>query len=103
LDAHYSGGSTAGELIDNGCPVLRELDYIAQRNIPGDIIFVDDMRLMGRDSVSGIKGDEKYPETRFDFRHANIDEMQNVFVRNNRKCKIWKMCAGFDRLLIVLE
>ena len=31
FDAHYSGGSTAGETIDNGCPVLRELEYVAQR------------------------------------------------------------------------
>lgn len=103
FDAHYSGGPTAGETIDNGCPVLRELEYVAKRNVPGDIIFVDDMRLMGRDSVSGTEGDEMYPATRFDFRHAHVDAMRNVFTRNNRTCKFWLMCSGFDRLFILLE
>lgn len=102
LDAHYSGGSTAGESIDNGCPVLRELEYIARRNVSGDVIFVDDIRLMGRDSFSGVEGNAMYPLTRFDFRHANLDEMARVFERNNRKCKVWQMCSGFDRLMIVL-
>ena len=103
LDAHYSGGATAGELVDNGCPVLRELEYIAQRNIAGDVIFVDDMRLMGIDSVSGIVGDETYPATRIDFRHANIEAMRNVFTRHGRVCRVWHICSGFDRLMIVLE
>ncbi len=76
----YSGGSTAGQSIDSGCPVLRELEFIARRNVTGDVIFVDDIRLMGKDSVSGIEGHEIYPHTRFDFRHAGMEEMQAVFV-----------------------
>jgi hypothetical protein len=103
LDAHYSGGSTAGEGIDNGCPVLRELEFIARRNVSGDVIFVDDIRLMGCDSVSGLEGSEIYPVTRFDFRHVHMDAMKDVFEQNNRKCKIWQMCRGIDRLIIVLE
>jgi hypothetical protein len=102
LDAHYSGGSTAGEGIDKGCPVLRELEFIARRNVSGDVIFVDDIRLMGKDSVSGVEGSEIYPVTQFDFRHAHMDAMKDVFERNNRKCKIWQMCHGIDRLIIVL-
>lgn len=103
FDAHYSGGSTAGESIDNGCPVLRELEVVARRNIKDDIIFIDDMRLMGCDSISGIEGDEMYPVTRFDFRHAHIDAMKHVFQQANRSIKIWQMCAGIDRLMIVLD
>ena len=101
LDAHYSGGETDGETIDNGCPVLRELEFIAKRNIPGDIIFVDDMRLMGKESWSGIKGDLMYPETLFNFKHANEDSMKEIF--KNRKIRLWKMCRGIDRLLIVVD
>jgi hypothetical protein len=39
LDAHYSGGETAGDATDNGCPVLRELIAISKRNVSGDILF----------------------------------------------------------------
>ena len=101
LDAHYSGGETDGETIHNGCPVLLELEYIANRNIPGDIIFVDDMRLMGKDSCSGKKGNLMYPETIFNFKHANEDAMKEVF--KNRKIRLWQMCRGIDRLLIVVD
>lgn len=101
LDAHYSGGPTAGASIDNGCPVLRELKFIADRNVSGDVIFVDDMRLMGKDAYSGIEGDEMYPVTRFDFTHVTNDAIRVVFT--NRKIKVWEMCPGIDRLMIVLE
>ena len=102
LDAHFSGGKTAGEDIDNGCPVIRELTFIAQRGVSGDVIFVDDIRLMGKDSISGIEGHEVYPATRFDFRHASLEAMRNVFATHGREY-MWEMCASYDRLLIVLK
>jgi hypothetical protein len=43
LDAHFSGGDTAGENMYNGCPVLNELEAISNRNVKGDIIFIDDI------------------------------------------------------------
>jgi hypothetical protein len=101
LDAHYSGGPTAGEDIDNGCPVLRELMCIANRGVPGDVIFVDDMRLMGKDQESGVKDHAVYPLTRFDFRHAHEDAMRECF--RGRSIRVWANCEDIDRLLIVLD
>lgn len=79
LDAHWSGGETAGEHVDNGCPVLRELEVVAKhrKNIGGDMVVVDDMRLMGKDSWSGGY-EEIYPLTRFDFRHAAPERMREL-------------------------
>lgn len=99
LDAHFSGASTAGADIDNGCPVLRELAWIAARGVSGDIIFVDDMRLMGKDVYSGIEGDEMYPPTRFDFTHVTDSALRAAL--GDREVRVWTMCPGFDRLMIV--
>ena len=99
LDAHYSGGETAGQELDNGCPVLRELQAIAKRNILGDIIFVDDMRLMGKGSWSGMEGSE-YPVTYFDFRHVTLDSIDASLAP--RKIVKKGMCRGFDRMLILI-
>lgn len=76
LDAHYSGGKTAyGAIEDKGCPVLRELKEIGKREYP-DVIVIDDMRLMGNVEWSGEDGTD-WPRTRFDFRHATVDNMLN--------------------------
>jgi len=45
LDAHYSGGVTAGAGTD--APILKELGFIADRRNPGDVILIDDARLFG--------------------------------------------------------
>ena len=100
LDAHFSGGDTGGVDIDNGCPVLRELKTISKRNVKGDVIFIDDMRLMGKQMVAGIPGSNKYPITLFDFSHATTDKMIESL---NRKTKLVTMCNNIDRMLIVLE
>lgn len=100
LDAHYSGGETAGDDRDNGCPVLREVGAIARRNVKGDIIFIDDMRLMGRDSWSGVDGSQ-YPRTYFDFRHVTETSIEQAIAP--RKIVHKSMCRGWDRMLIVLE
>jgi hypothetical protein len=100
LDAHYSGGETAGDATDNGCPVLRELIAISKRNVPGDILFIDDMRLMGKASWSGMAGSE-YPVTFFDFSHVTVDAIEKALLP--RKIVKKSMCRGFDRMLIVLE
>lgn len=42
LDAHWSGGETAGESVDS--PIREELDALAAGN-PGDCIIIDDARL----------------------------------------------------------
>lgn len=116
LDAHYSGGETAGGKgtgdalhlnggnndsdSDNGCPVLRELQAISKRNVEGDIIFVDDMRLMGRASWSGVKGSDEYPWTYFDFSHVTLNSISAAL--EPRKITRQEMCRGFDRMLIIV-
>lgn len=100
LDAHFSGADTGGMNICNGCPVLKELEAISKRNVKGDIIFIDDMRLMGKASFSGTKGCSKYPITFFDFSHATIDNMMNSL---NRKISMQYMVPNSDRLLLVLN
>jgi hypothetical protein len=101
LDAHYSGGDTAGEFLSNGCPVLQELEVIANRNVTGDIIFVDDMRLMGKAEWSGIDDGGQWPRTFFDFTHASYENILKAIQK--RKIKLIKMVENSDRLLIVLD
>jgi hypothetical protein len=100
LDAHFSGADTGGMNICNGCPVLKELEAISKRNVKGDVIFIDDMRLMGEAMISGCEGCKKYPLTFFDFRHATLD---NMLASLNRKISLKYMCPNIDRLLLVLD
>lgn len=101
LDAHFSGASTAGAEIDNGCPVLHELAWIASRGVAGDIVFIDDMRLMGKDAYSGVEGNAIYPRTRFNFTHVTDAALRAAL--GDRRIRIWSMCADIDRLMIVFE
>lgn len=101
LDAHFSGGETEGELFKNGCPILEELNIISNRNVKGDIIFIDDMRLMGKASWGGTVGCSKYPKTFFDFSHASYINI--IKALNNRNIKLLYSCDNIDRLLIVLD
>jgi hypothetical protein len=96
LDAHFSGGKTGGEDLYKGCPVLEELKVLGQRS-EQDLILIDDMRLMGKASVSGTLGDETYPLTYFDFRHATVD---NMLASYNRDSFIFKI-KNQDRILLV--
>jgi len=100
LDAHFSGGDTAGENMYNGCPVLNELEAISNRNVKGDIIFIDDMRLMGKALWSGDEGGV-YPITFFDFTHASYENIMKAI--SSRNIKLMKMCNDIDRLIIVLD
>lgn len=51
LDAHFSGGLTAGS--GRPAPVLEEVRLILQRDSPGDVILIDDARC--------LIGDDGYP------------------------------------------
>lgn len=44
LDGHYSGGDTGRGIID--FPIMKELEVILKRNISGEIIYIDDMRIL---------------------------------------------------------
>lgn len=98
LDAHFSGGETAfGQEADKGCPVLRELAALSARKQPGDVIVVDDMRLMGKAAYGGTPGDAVYPLTFFDFTHATKEAMLEALARPCRAV----MAGDVDRMVIV--
>lgn len=76
LDGHYSGGITAkGE---KECPLKEELEAILSRNVEGEIIYIDDMRLYRNhldinlnDILDLIK---KYkPDAEFRFEPSDLD------------------------------
>lgn len=53
LDAHYSGGDTAKAKQD--VPILEELEIIKTHSIKTHTILIDDMRLVGKDSLDWEK------------------------------------------------
>ena len=99
LDAHFSGGSTSfGLKEDNGCPLLRELNILSTRKY-NDIIIIDDMRLMGKKSTSGIEGTE-YPPTEFDFTHITKEKIIESYSNKDRELIIHES-NDIDRLILI--
>ena len=74
LDAHFAGGETS----DNGCPLIEELEAIVARKVPGDVIVIDDMRLMGKADWAGTDGDDVYPRTFFDFTDITETKIREI-------------------------
>jgi hypothetical protein len=72
LDAHFSGGPSGGEDVHGGCPTLNEVKILAKRCKPGDVIVIDDIRLLGKVSYSGMENHAVYPVTLFDFSHVTL-------------------------------
>lgn len=103
LDAHFSGGETGGSDIENGCPLLLELDSLCEtrKKNTGDIVIIDDMRLMGIASWGGTEGDKVYPKTFFDFTHITFQAIASVFKKHNRTIQ-WNLCPDKDRMIILL-
>ena len=101
LDAHFSGGDTAGENIFNGCPLLNELESISNRTVKGDVIFIDDMRLMGNAMWDGIDDGGIYPRTYFDFTHVSAENIMKAISKRN--IRVIKMCDNVDQLIIVFD
>jgi hypothetical protein len=101
LDAHFSGGNTAGSEINGGCPVLREIEVISKRNISGDVIIVDDMRLMGQASWGGVEGCQIYPKTFYDFSHVSQANIINAL--SGRLIKMYALASEIDRLIIIFH
>lgn len=105
LDAHFSGGETGGQNIENGCPLLLELKSICEnrKNVNGDVLYIDDMRLMGKASWSGMEGCTVYPKTFFDFSHVTIDAILSILKSSFPQRKIkWGFCRQFDRMVVFL-
>lgn len=96
LDAHFSGGETAGASVDGGCPVIRELEIIRKHRNPqmADVVVVDDIRLMGKSSWGGNAGDPVYPLTMFDFSHVPLNKIKEPLSH-----KRIHECKDIDRLI----
>lgn len=71
LDAHWSGFGTETPL-----PLLEELKAISKRPYK-DVVVIDDMRLMGKKSVSGEDGTD-WPKAEFDFREATLEAISQA-------------------------
>ena len=96
LDSHYSGGETAfGKEEDNGCPLLRELSIIGKRSA-NDIVVIDDMRLMGKTSWSGLENDAVYPLTLYNFEHVTMDSIMKAY---NKNVNVY-ICNDIDRIVL---
>lgn len=99
LDAHFAGGETErGSDSDNGCPLLRELQVLKDRPFKGkgDVIVIDDMRLIGRVSTSGTPGCKMYPVTTFDWTHVTVDNIMEEY--GTRVRQYWP--SDIDRLVL---
>ena len=69
LDGHYSGGDTANGVLE--FPIMKELEVILNRNISGEIIYIDDMRIL-RDYSKEI----------------NINSIKNIVEKYKTGCNI---------------
>lgn len=70
LDAHWSGWGD-----ETALPLLDELEAISERPY-SDVVVIDDMRLMGKKSVSG--DDIDWPKAEFDFREATLEAISEA-------------------------
>lgn len=87
LDAHWSGFGTETPL-----PLLSELRIIAKRPYK-DVVVIDDMRLMGKKSISGEDGTD-WPKAEFDFREATLEAISQACPGTQ------EMATDIDRLII---
>lgn len=83
LDGHYSGGDTANGVLE--FPIMKELEVILKRNVSGEIIYIDDMRIL-RDynkkiNINAINKMVKKHKTGFNiyFEPSDLDD-QDIMV-----------------------
>ena len=79
LDGHYSGKPE--QWGNEETPLLHELDIIAARNVAGDIVIIDDCRMLGRRGESGRAGNEYYPPMTFDWTHITLEHIRQRLPR----------------------
>ena len=77
LDGHYSGGDTAFGVEET--PIIKELESILSRNVGGELIYIDDMRLY-RDMNKVV----------------NIKRMEDLIRMYKPDCKCWFESTSFD-------
>jgi hypothetical protein len=86
LDAHWYGKGEKTPL-----PLLRELQAISGRPFK-DVVIIDDMRLMGVETVSGGSGD--WPLAKFDWTDVTIERIMEACPGRA------EMAEDIDRLVI---
>jgi len=86
LDAHWSGRGPQTPL-----PLLDELRAIARRPYT-DVVIVDDMRLMGKQSIDG--DDLDYPKSLYDWREASFQAIAEACPGD------YEWTTDIDRLVI---
>ena len=74
LDGHYSG--RAEQWGDEETPLIQELEFIATRQCAGDIVIVDDCRMLGKMGESGSEGNDLWPAMTYDWRHITHESIR---------------------------
>lgn len=100
LDAHFCGGDSAGGCGINS-PLLNEIDAILKRQIKGDVIIIDDMRLMGKAQWEGTENSKIWPKTWLDWSSVSTEDIISKFQKLSPK--ILKLCPDKDRLFVCLD
>ena len=77
LDGHYSGGDTGFGVEET--PLIRELEFILSRNIEGELIYVDDMRLYQNMNEC-----------------VNIEKIKALLKKYKPNCEVWYESTQFD-------
>lgn len=97
LDAHFCGKFSSG-----GCgsesPLVKEIEAISKRMVKGDIVVIDDMRLMGKAEWEGTEGSEMWPRTFLDWSTLTKDDVINAF----KQPRFIHSCTDIDRLIVVI-
>ena len=74
LDGHFSG--RAEQWGGEETPLINELEYIAARQCVGDIVIIDDCRMLGNMGDSGTAGSEVWPLMTYDWRHITQETVR---------------------------
>jgi hypothetical protein len=94
LDGHHSGGDTGKS--EKDCPLVEEITHINNLFQNESIIIIDDYRLFGLDSTSGMLGE--------DWRDINKETILDIL--KSRIEKVYHLdsdMAKDDRLIIHIQ
>jgi hypothetical protein len=96
LDAHFCGGVSSGGCGRNSA-IFKEIEAIIARNVKGDVIIIDDTRLMGKSQWEGTDG-TAWPRCFLDWSDTCLQDLKDLF----SNAKLVKECTDCDRLLVII-
>jgi hypothetical protein len=82
LDGHHSGGDTGFGV--KRFPIMEELEAILSREVTGEIIYIDDMRVLK--NLTQFHSDED----------INLEKILNLVNKLKPGCKIWFEATPYD-------